>query len=759
MNRPRILHLRASNFVGGPEQQLLRYAENDRHGPFEPHFGIFTGEREGLDFLQALEAKNTATVAIPVHNLGASLGAITTYVRDSGIQAICAHGYRADILGLLAGKRCNVPVACFLRGWTGEDFKVRLYESLDRSFLRLADRIVCLSKTQGARLAASRNLAPKVRVVPNSIDVHRISEEARNSARRELQRRFGLREDGLFIASAGRLSPEKGVEDLLRIVPTLSSEFAKLQVVIFGDGPLRKKYVQIIDELELNGRAFLGGFQSNLRSLLPGLDLLVNPSHTEEMPNIVLEGMAAGIPVVATRVGGLEEIAGSECAVCLVDSRNPKELASAIRGLLNNPDRAACLAQAGHKRVIETYSVRQQIMAMHNVYEELVGKTGTEALKGFHLTQRATSVSGPQRNPDTANRNWPTVSVVVPVRNEATHISTVLRQLEDQDYPRDRLEVLVADGNSTDRTREIVSEYSKSASIAVRCLPNPKQLSSAGRNVGARNAKGDFVFFVDGHCSIPDRNLIRIATQLFERTGADCLSRPQPLLPEGDSEFQRVLADVRTTRLGHGVDSTIYNTRYEGPVDPSSAGALYRKTVFEKIGYYDEGFDACEDVEFNTRVLKAGLKSYTSPGLTVFYHPRSSFSSLWKQMIRYGRGRCRLIRKHPDAFTISQIIPAMFLLWAIAGALAALVSPSIFLLYGCSMVLYLSVELAYSVLLGWRFGRSHMMLAPLLYPTIHLGLGVGFLFELTQPARKETKSAAEKQRSSSAEDPQVLEGS
>jgi hypothetical protein len=81
------------------------------------------------------------------------------------------------------------------------------------------------------------------------------------------------------------------------------------------------------------------------------------------------------------------------------------------------------------------------------------------------------------------------------------------------------------------------------------------------------------------------------------------------------------------------------------------------------------------------------------------------------------------------------------------------------LLYGCSMVLYLSVELAYSVLLGWRFGRAHMMLAPLLYPTIHLALGAGFLSELIQPARKEAKTAAEKQRSSSAEDPQVLEGS
>lgn len=753
MNRARILHLRASNFVGGPEHQLLRYIENDRNGPFEPHFGVFIGEREGLPFLQALQAKNVATVGIPTDSIAASLRALTAFVKETRIQAICAHGYKADILGLLVGKRCHVPVACFLRGWTGEDFKVRIYESIDRASLRFADKIVCLSNAQATRLAAHGGIAPKIRVVPNSIDVPRVTAEVHALARKELQRRFGLWEDGLLIASAGRLSPEKGVEDLLKIVPMLNATFPKLQILIFGEGPLRKKYGQTINQLKLNGSVLLAGFQSDLRSLLPGLDLLVNPSHAEEMPNIVLEGMAAGIPVVATRVGGVEEIAGPERAFFLVDPHNPDGLASAICELLNNPDRATTLAQVGHMRVAKTYSVQQQIAAMHSLYEELVGKHGLAVLPPREPVQQDAH-SVPREN-----RSWPMVSVVIPVRNEEAHIGRVLGQLEEQDYPRHRLEVLVADGNSTDGTREIVAEYAKSASMAIGCLANPKQLSSAGRNVGARNATGDFVFFIDGHCFIPDRGLIRTAIRLFEGTGADCLSRPQPLLPDGDSAFQRVLADVRSTRLGHGADSTIYNTRYEGPVDPSSAGAMYRKSVFEKIGYYDEDFDACEDVEFNKRVLKAGLKSYTNPGLAVFYRPRSSFSSLWKQMLRYGRGRCRLIRKHPDAFTISQIIPATFLLWVIGGALAGLLSPSIFLLYGCSILLYLTVVLGYSLSLGWRLGRAHLMLAPLLYPTIHLGLGAGFLSELIQPARKEAKTAAERRRSSSAEDPEVLGGS
>jgi len=118
----------------------------------------------------------------------------------------------------------------------------------------------------------------------------------------------------------------------------------------------------------------------------------------------------------------------------------------------------------------------------------------------------------------------------------------------------------------------------------MRMLPNPLGLSSAGRNVGARHSSGELVFFIDGHCHIPTRTLLRDAVALFNKTGADCLSRPQPLTAEGNSFFQNVVAHVRATALGHGRDSTIYNTDYEGPVDPCSAGALYRRRCLSASG-------------------------------------------------------------------------------------------------------------------------------------------------------------------------------
>jgi cellulose synthase/poly-beta-1,6-N-acetylglucosamine synthase-like glycosyltransferase len=165
-------------------------------------------------------------------------------------------------------------------------------------------------------------------------------------------------------------------------------------------------------------------------------------------------------------------------------------------------------------------------------------------------------------------------------------------------------------------------------------------------------------------------------------------------------------------------------------VNPSSSGALYRRTVFERIGYYDERFDACEDVEFNHRVLEAGLSSYLSPRLAVFYQPRPSVSGLWRQMVRYGRGRFQLIRKHPCAFSLSQLIPAGLLIWLIVGGIAALLSVKFAPYYLGGVTIYVAAILGFSIALGCRYGWRHLLQAPYVYLVIHFGLAIGFLTEL-----------------------------
>lgn len=361
----------------------------------------------------------------------------------------------------------------------------------------------------------------------------------------------------------------------------------------------------------------------------------------------------------------------------------------------------------------------------------------------------------------------PFITIVMPVRNEARFIRDTLSQLLEQDYPRDCFEIIVADGMSDDGTQDIVNKLSGDHP-QVRLIENPKRLSSAGRNVGFKNGKGDTFLVVDGHCYIPDNQLFNNIAATFEKSGADCLGRSQPLDPPGLSDFQKAVAMARASRLGHSGNSLIYSN-YEGFASPVSNGAVYKKEVFKKVGYVDESLDACEDVEFNYRVEKAGLKCYTSPFLTIKYYPRDNLKSLFKQMIRYGRGRLRLITKHRETFNLDTLIPAGFvmgLLFFVAMSIGFWLWPQgyevakmrsfetpllrssatgvtglLSIIYG----LYLLMIVGESFRISFKKGFGYFRYLPFIFFAVHFGLGYGFIKEVVQSLVRSPQSVLETQ--------------
>lgn len=338
----------------------------------------------------------------------------------------------------------------------------------------------------------------------------------------------------------------------------------------------------------------------------------------------------------------------------------------------------------------------------------------------------------------------PVLSIVMPVYNEEKFISQTLQQLFEQDYPPDRFEILVVDGMSTDRTQSIVSAISQQHDN-IHLLKNFQQRSSAGRNIGFKAAKGDYCVVVDGHCFIPDSMFLRNIATAFEKSGADCLGRPQPLDPPGLTTFQKAVALARKSRVGHGGDSLIYGS-YEGFASPVSNGAAYHRQVFATVGYVDENFDACEDVEFNYRVKKAGFTCYTAPNLEIKYYPRETLASLFRQMMRYGEGRRRFTRKHPEALTFNQLIPAAFVIGIISLFLLSLLLP--FVQISTLLVAMFTVPyIAYTIMLAgisakamYLYGIRLGSLIPAILLAIHLGLGLGFLKEAASRRRKRTST-------------------
>ena len=238
------------------------------------------------------------------------------------------------------------------------------------------------------------------------------------------------------------------------------------------------------------------------------------------------------------------------------------------------------------------------------------------------------------------------VSIVVPVRNEQRYIKATLEMLLRQEYPEEGFEILVVDGRSDDATRDIVKRIAR-IHTNVRLVDNPRIWSSAGRNVGVEHARGDIILVIDGHCELESATHLRDLVDAFTRSGADIVGRPQPLRVANASKLQQAISEARASLLGHHPDSFIY-TQVDRFVPAISVGAAYRRSVFDAIGFFDETFDACEDVDFNHRADQAELKCFFSSKVAVCYAPRSSLTGLFHQLARYGRGRIRLGRKHPE---------------------------------------------------------------------------------------------------------------
>ncbi len=328
----------------------------------------------------------------------------------------------------------------------------------------------------------------------------------------------------------------------------------------------------------------------------------------------------------------------------------------------------------------------------------------------------------------------PSISIIVPVRNEAPSIERTLRVLLAQRFPRDEFEVIVADGASTDETVAIVRRLQEEFGN-LKLVFNAGRLASCGRNTALRHATKDVVVVVDGHCHIPDRDYLRNVSAAFDASGADALGRPQPLDVPGATPFQRAVAVARGSRLGHNPGSDIYSDQAKF-VEPQSTAVAYTRSDFHRIGLFDEAFDACEDVEFNERVHAAGLTCYFTPSVKVVYEPRKSPGALFHQLSRYGLGRAKLAFKHPRSLSLPALVPPLWLAWLVVGGLLSPFLPDLGLAWLSSVGLYAAVLVGAGLVLGRREPLAVAARFPLVFASIHLGFAWGFWKEVVKQLRR-----------------------
>src|SRR5689334_19534065 len=243
------------------------------------------------------------------------------------------------------------------------------------------------------------------------------------------------------------------------------------------------------------------------------------------------------------------------------------------------------------------------------------------------------------------------VTIAMPSFNEEHYIEACIASVKAQDYPAELIEILVADGRSTDRTREILARLS-AADPRIRMIDNPARLQAAGLGLLVKEATGDIIVRMDVHAEYaPD--YVRRCVEVLERTGADNVGGAQRA--KAKTPFQHALCAALTSPLGVG-GARYRSSEAEGFVDTVFLGA-FRRRVFETVGLWDPGAITNEDAELNQRILDSGGQIYLSKDIVVHYFPRDSLRTLAKQYFRYGRGRARTLLKLGAFPTLRPLLP------------------------------------------------------------------------------------------------------
>ncbi|MDQ5846711.1 MAG: glycosyltransferase family 4 protein, partial [Acidobacteriota bacterium] len=266
------------------------------------------------------------------------------------------------------------PWVAFNHGYTTTDKKMLVYNRLDRWSLPKAKRVVTVCDAFRQELVKMGVPRERIHVQHNSIRPEPAANQQQAGA---LRKQLGIDENVRMILAVGRLSKEKAQMDLLRAFKNLSETHGEInaRLVIVGDGPEREPLEAAAASLGLNGRVIFTGQVNNVRLYFAASDVLVNPSHSEGSPYVLLEAMAAGVPIVATAVGGVPEMIENNDTALLVPANDPQAMADAIARILNDENLAAQLAQNAGELVSSRFSPEAYVQALTEVYRSVISQT------------------------------------------------------------------------------------------------------------------------------------------------------------------------------------------------------------------------------------------------------------------------------------------------------------------------------------------------------------------------------------------------
>ena len=321
------------------------------------------------------------------------------------------------------------------------------------------------------------------------------------------------------------------------------------------------------------------------------------------------------------------------------------------------------------------------------------------------------------------------VSIIIPCRNEGKFIGQCLDAIINQNYLKDKLEVLVIDGMSEDETRKIIKNYSEKFPF-IKLLDNPKKFTNFAFNIGIKRAKGEVIMLIGAHASY-ERDYISKCVKYSKEYGADNIGGTVKIIPKTNTLIAKTIALSLSNPFGVG--NAYYKSGYSGQpkwVD-TVFGGCYRKEIFKKIGLFNENLVRSQDIEFNLRLKKAGGKILLVPDIIAYYYPKSNFKEFFVHNFKDGIWAIYPLKFVKIPLCLRHYIPLIFVLGLLGTGLLGIFFPIFFWLFLFIFGSYFLVANYFSVKISTKEKDIRFLfLMPVAFACRHIGYGLGSIWGL-----------------------------
>jgi glycosyltransferase involved in cell wall biosynthesis len=369
-----VLNIRNTIIDGGAEKAILNWHAHIDRRRFDCRLACFANPRGVERRLVNLAVQGgMPTSLIPWgrrKRLVAAVREVVKLIKDHRIHLVHSHDAKCDVVVWMAARLTGIPVVGSAYAWFGRNsqFRVRFYEWLDVRLLNTFQAVIGVSKSL-VQESISVGVRPELlTTVPTGIDYDQFQQRTDIPATR---RRFGLGADEFTFVNLARLWPEKGHTYLLQAMKEVTRHHPTLRLVVVGEGPLADRLQSESRSLGLSGNIIWAGFPGNLPDLLNSVQAQVHASTYEGLPLAILSGMAAGLPLVATDVGGVSEVVFDRRNGLLVPAKDPAMLAAAILSVVSNYAFAKKMGENGRQLIFERYRMQNVVRCLEDVYQRV----------------------------------------------------------------------------------------------------------------------------------------------------------------------------------------------------------------------------------------------------------------------------------------------------------------------------------------------------------------------------------------------------